>query len=129
MDPLWLRLAGQGSLASQAERAPLELSGILGVLEDYQRLAHVLCQLLPSATGETEVKLGVDLATADGTREDEPGRAGVLSLVGCRVSPPEAWVSSGTQTGVLALLGPTRMDYRRVIPLVEYAARALENGA
>ncbi|MBL9101466.1 MAG: hypothetical protein JNL82_10945 [Myxococcales bacterium] len=56
--------------------------------------------------------------------EVDAGRPGVpagLSLVGCR---SELHASSGMITAV-AMLGPDRMDYEAVIPLVEYAARAL----
>ena len=43
-----------------------------------------------------------------------------MSLVGCRLPA----IGAG-RTGAVALLGPDRMDYEAVIPLVEYAAHAL----
>lgn len=36
-----------------------------------------------------------------------------------------AYASGGSQLGSLAVLGPVRMDYERVIPLVSYTAKAL----
>ena len=36
-----------------------------------------------------------------------------------------SYASGSTPLGSLAIVGPVRMDYDRVIPLVEYTARAL----
>jgi heat-inducible transcriptional repressor len=33
----------------------------------------------------------------------------------------------GGQTGIIGLIGPKRMDYGRIAPLVEYVARAMSN--
>lgn len=120
LDPLWLRVAGQPSLAVVGDAALPDLARTLEVLEDYQRLAYLLCQLFPEGSEAPEVRVGVDL----GATVAEPGSR-ILSLVGCRVPPQVARAASGAETGVLALLGPTRMDYPRLIPLVEYAARAM----
>jgi heat-inducible transcriptional repressor len=129
LDPLWLQVAGQGALARELSGAE-QLGEVLSLLEDTQRLAEVLCQVLPDF-GDTqrlraEVRVG-----AGGLFDSEAGagdsdRSAVLSglaLVGCRL--PASSGSDATQTGAVALLGSDRMDYAAVIPLVEYAARAL----
>jgi transcriptional regulator of heat shock response len=55
-----------------------------------------------------------------GSPLDEHG----LSMVGCRLGALSP-TSAGGETGAIALLGPDRMDFAAVIPLVEYASRAL----
>ncbi len=121
LDPLWLQVAGQRTLAGEGAVQPDALGDLLGLLEDYRQLADVLCQLLPSdlhdPSGRAQVRVGVPL----------PGRAGGpahqvrLTLVGCRLALPQVSAS----TGLVALLGSDRMDYACAIPLVEYAARSL----
>lgn len=145
-DPLWLSVLGQPSLARELARGwgkePLfgdRLGALLGLLEDYQRLADLLCQLLPSASGEdvpgpsAEVRLGLGLEASP--PHALAAREGGLSLIGCRLPSlqltgeidgaregPEA---ANPSTGAIAVLGASSMDYESVIPLVEYAARAL----
>jgi hypothetical protein len=49
-----------------------------------------------------------------------------LTLVGCRLPAHHpSRDAAGARTGAVALLGSSRMDYASLIPLVEYAARAL----
>jgi len=116
-EPLWLQVAGQRMLASQAASGGVELLGqILGLLEDYHQLAELLCQLLPEPGAQ--VRLGSELALALG---GDGAALHNMSLVGCRLAPS----LEGGRTGAVALLGPDRMDYEAVIPLVEYAAQRL----
>lgn len=123
-DPLWFQVAGQRILAAQASLGGLDaLAHILGLLEDYHQVAAVLCQLLPAPEHETpraEVRMGIELSTALVGRGDADALG--LSLVGCRLRSSG---QGGERTGAVALLGPDRMDYEAVIPLVEYAAQAL----
>jgi hypothetical protein len=140
LDPLWVQIAGQRLLAGQSGQS---LTQILALFDDYHGLAELLCQLLPERVGvaraevhvAAEVRPGVlglggGLGGLGGDGEDgvePPYVLSGLSLVGCRVhrSPdPEGGEDSHRTAGV-ALLGPDRMDYEAVIPLVEYAAQAL----
>lgn len=124
-DPLWLEVAGQPSLAAHeidGGSSKVSLARTLAALEDYQRLAHLLCQLLPEGRREPSVSLGLDPGLVS---EGAIAPSGGLSLVGCRVAPALARALSGAQTGVVAVLGPPQMDYARLIPLVEYAAHAV----
>jgi heat-inducible transcriptional repressor len=152
LDPLWMQIAGQPALARglpDAER----IGDVLALLEDDQRLAEVLDQLLPANADDeagaprarvhvgvrglpsAESGAGAGIAGAGITgagitgagitgwgagREGDGAEPG-LSLVGCRV--PVA--GGGPDRGAVALLGSARMDYAAMIPLVEYAARAL----
>lgn len=116
LDPLWVQIAGQRLLTGQ----PDALAQVLGLLDDYYGLAQLLCQLLPEQAREqprAAVHVGGDFETS---LAGQPQVLAGLSVVGCRIHPPEEG-----RTAVVALLGPARMDYEAAIPLVEYAAGAL----
>ncbi len=154
-DPLWMQVAGHGSLPGWAGGELRRTAGagagagegdsvaeILALLEDYQRLAEILCQLLPEPEAEPRASVRVDLSVDQlgavalgapllGVFPELP-RPGGLTLVGCRMrwrSRPAPSTSPATgpadPVGAFALLGSPRMDYEAVIPLVEYAARAM----
>lgn len=131
LDPLWMQVAGQPALARRLADVD-RLGDVLTLLEDDQRLAEVLDQLLPAPAGDDvpRARVHVGVRGLPGLVAAGPGDAGLpgagegepgLSLVGCRV--PVA--GGGPDRGAVALLGPARMDYAAMIPLVEYAARAL----
>lgn len=129
LDPLWLTVTGQAGLARGLGTANLEgLGDVLARLEDDRRLAEILCQLLPEAQGAQEPHAQVVLGGAALLDRDagfaEPCEPGALrlALVGCRLP---ARSDASPRVGAIAVLGPDRMDYASVIPLVEYAARAL----
>ncbi len=127
LDPLWLQVAGQSTLARGDAVAPAGLGDVLGLLEDYERLAEVLCQLVPDTqtrSSRARVRVGVPLG-----RPVCPTQSVRLTVVGCRL-PALPGAAADAQpspraTGIVALLGSDRMDYARAIPLVEYAARSL----
>lgn len=135
LDPLWLQVAGKPALARELSGAE-QLGEVLSLFEDTQRLAEVLCQLLPDPGEHDRVRAEVRVG-AGGLLEPELVGRGAgrplwltdstltgLALVGCRL-PSSAGVPDAAQRGAVALLGSDRMDYASVIPLVEYAARAL----
>lgn len=128
LDPLALTIAGQARLARGLGDVGAEgLGEVLASLEDDRRLASILCELLPAGvTARAEVLLGGS-ALLDGTRDDsdDAGDRSAplrLALVGCRL--PTSSVGPA-RVGAIAVLGPDRLDYASLIPLVEYAARAL----
>lgn len=129
LDPLWLAVAGQASLARGLGASGGEL---LARLEDERRLAEMLCRLLPLASADDPMRATVVLGGAailDQVAEGEPAPREPLepghrlALVGCRL--PATTAARPHRVGAIAVLGPDRMDYASVIPLVEYAARAL----
>ncbi len=129
LDPLWVQIAGQKLLAGQSDQ---NLAQILALFDDYHGLAELLCQLLPESVGlaRAEVHVAAELRPSViglGREREQGGEAppyvfSGLSLVGCRVQPGD---DDSHRTAGVALLGPDRMDYEAVIPLVEYAAQAL----
>ena len=141
LDPLWVQIAGQPHLARSLGPSHNEtLRQMLALFEDVHRLAEVLFQLLPGTfehdrpkaavwvdAGRVLTGLGTTGLSA-GVAEVPGGGVGGLSMVGCRLPSFQTGGSDGSaavRTGALALLGPDRMDFAVVIPLVEYAARAL----
>lgn len=119
-EPLWVQIAGQRLLAGQAAASGGPLPGgtlahMLSLFDDYHALAELLCQLLPEPVGTPRAEVHVGTLA-----EPERGVPVGLSLVGCRVQPADE-----PRIAAVAMLGPDRMDYEAVIPLVEYAARAL----
>lgn len=143
-EPLVMQVAGHGSLLA-GEGGESTAAELLALLEDYQRVAEILCQLLPDSHDDPRASIRVDLAGSGvglgalGLRGHGRGHGGAalgvegglsgLTLVGCRLR----WAGrdggprsgSDTTTAAVALLGSPRMDYEAVIPLVEYAARAM----
>jgi len=132
MDQLRVEVAGQSSLPRSSTEAGKEpLAEVLALLDDCHLLAEVLCQLLPEPGDDPSPRAEVCVgglgdpaaSTVDvGWGGSLPG----FALIGCRL--PRTPVSEGTEASTkagLALLGSDRMDYESVIPLIEYAARAL----
>ncbi len=133
-EPLIMQVAGHGSLLA-GEGPEGTAAELLELLEDYQRVAQILCQLLPDSHADPRASIQPGLGTlaaglragtggsfhARGTGLPVEDRLSGLTLVGCRVRSRRA---AGT-TAAVALLGSPRMDYEAVIPLVEYAARAM----
>ncbi len=125
LDPLWMFVAGQWSLAHELSGGA-GLREVLARLEDDRRLADILCQLLPLHENGNP-RAGVVFGSASLLDPTAPGPNAELSddalrlaLVGCRWPPDGAG-----RTGAVAVLGGDRLDYASVIPLVEYAARAI----
>jgi heat-inducible transcriptional repressor len=123
LDPLFMEVAGQPALVRGTVDLD-RLGDVLALLEDDQRLARVLCQLLPEPDGgavRAEVRVGAEGLVAPTGDGEAPG----LALVGCRLPVRASAHGEGAERGAVVLIGPDRMDYAVVIPLVEYAARAL----
>lgn len=149
LDPLWLSVAGHANLAIDlaiagsgsgvppgAAAMRERLAEVLARLEDERRLADILWQLLPASASPGQPHAAVRLGgatlfdpSADPDRDDSGLR---LALVGARLAPPhghevdvESSAPPSGRLGAVAVIGPDRMDYAAVIPLIEYAARAL----
>ena len=118
LDPLRLHIVGQSNLARTLAGDP-ELAATLALLEDYQRLAELLFRLVPDGP-HARVHVGA-IAQHEGPEAD----VGVLALVGCRLPVGSRNEQSARAAGAIAVLGPRRMDFAAIVPLVEYAARAL----
>lgn len=143
-EPLIMQVAGHGSLLG-GEPGEATAAELLELLEDYQRVAQILCQLLPDSQADPRASIRAGLGALAGRAglaaprglAQQGLRAGPslaedrlsgLTLIGCRVG----WRGHGHgprrtagTTAAVALLGSPRLDYEAVIPLIEYAARAM----
>jgi len=108
-EPAGIVVASRLALLSQPELSdPEYLREVFSAIETQERLVELLDTLLD--TDGVSVALGEDLA--------EPG----LSHSGLVVAP---YGADSSHLGVLGVLGPQRMDYGHIIPLVSYCSRLL----
>lgn len=120
-----LVITTRSALLSQPEfHDPERIRGVLGALETNERLVEVLNRVLEADGGVVSVSLGEELA-------DPALRScavvavpyGSTGLSGADVDEYEAAGMAGPALGVIGVIGPNRMDYGRVIPLVRYCSR------
>jgi heat-inducible transcriptional repressor len=104
-----LHLEGQASFLEEPALAQdlSKMRALFRALEEKERLLQVLDRTL--AAQELTIFIGKE----SGISEPE------LSIVAA------PYRRSGEIVGALGVIGPTRMDYSRVIPLVEFTARAI----
>ena len=104
-----LHLDGQASFLEEPALMHdlAKMRALFRALEEKDRLLHVLDRTL--AAEELTIFIGKESGIS------EPD----LSIVAA------PYRRSGEIVGVLGVIGPTRMDYSRVIPLVEFTARAI----
>lgn len=105
---------------------PDRIRGLMNALETNERLVDVLTQLLETEAREVSVSLGEEL--------EEPalrscavvavpyGGGGLLAPDADEYAEPPS-TAGGEPLGVLGVIGPNRMDYARVIPVVSYCSR------
>ena len=103
--------SGLSALMVQPEFSHTDaLLPVMQVLEDETVLLHILDDAVSCAAGVPSVRIG-----------RENGNAGLsgVSVVASRYG-------KGPSAGVVAVIGPTRMDYSRTISAVRMAADALD---
>lgn len=101
------------SLMRQPEFTYTEsLLPVMQVLEDDTVLLHVLDTTAPSADGP-KVRIG---------SENEPEQLAGVSVVACRYG-------IGPDGGIVAVIGPTRMDYTKALAAVRIASMTLGDDA
>lgn len=107
-----------GILDQPEFRDPDRLRALLEAVETQERLMEVLDQVLEGAGSRVSISLGNEL--------EEPGlRQCALVAVPYGGSPGASTRgdAGASPLGVLGVLGPTRMDYARIIPLVSYCSQ------
>lgn len=108
-----LQLAGAQNMLKQPEfQEPEELQKMIGMLEDNEFVVHLLEGAEPlheNEPGRARVAIG---------RENENHKAQGYSVVSARYQ-------MGDTVGTIGIIGPTRMDYSRVLALVEGMASLL----
>jgi len=102
-------IEGQQRLLGQPDFASVDkMRGVLSALGERERLLELLDRTL--AAGGVQVLIGSEAQLSD---------ARDLSVISATFS------HGGSSTGTLALIGPTRIDYKKVVPLVSCAANLL----
>ena len=108
-----LRIEGQHQLLAMAEHGDIDrLKRLMVVLEEREEVVALLDRTLNA--GSVTVFVG---------KETGDLGAGHLSLV---VAP---YSENGQVAGAVGVLGPTRMDYAKVMPLVDATAEAMSHAA
>ncbi len=103
-----LLVSGQDSLLATPDLDLAHLRSLLKAVEEKHRLLEILEQ--SQTAGALQIYIGA---------ESDLGEATGVAVV---ASPYRA---EGRVVGAVGIIGPTRMDYAKVIPLVEYTARTV----
>jgi heat-inducible transcriptional repressor len=104
-------IEGQNRLIDMPEYSDVDrLKGLMKALEEREELVELLDRTLAAGTGAVTVFVGSEAGELAG---------GQLSLV---VAP---YTENGRVAGTIGVLGPTRMDYARMMPLVDATAAAM----
>lgn len=116
-----VELAAQAELFVEGAAHILEFAGLardmervrdlLRTLEERERMLEVLDGICEASRAQTLIGSEIDEGWGEG-----------LSLIAC------GYFQDGEQVGLVGVLGPMRMDYLRMIPLVEHAALMLSRG-
>jgi heat-inducible transcriptional repressor len=105
-----LIVRGQANLLDETAAADLErVRKLLEELEDRQEIAHLLEQA----------------READGCRIFIGSENRMFALSGSSVIAAPYRGSEGQVVGVVGVIGPTRLNYARVVPMVDFTAQAL----
>lgn len=101
---------GQGLLLDRPEFADVEkIRGLVRTFEDKERLLELLDRTLGS--GGLQVMIGKETQLGEGVDD--------LSVVSA------TYRQAGFASGTVGVIGPTRMDYGKIVPLVSFTARVV----
>ena len=107
---------GTSNILTKRDFADLErLRGLLRTIEEKSRLVQILTECIerdPSVKGNVQVIIGSENSAS--------------SLQNCTLITAPYRIGTGEAIGTLSVLGPTRIEYARMISIVSYVARILE---
>jgi heat-inducible transcriptional repressor len=107
---------GTSNILTKSDFADLErLRGLLATIGEKSRLIQILNECIAredAAKGGVQVVIGSENRTP--------------SLRNCTLISAPYRIGDGSAVGTLSVLGPTRIEYARMISLVSYVARVLE---
>lgn len=107
---------GTSNILSKRDFADLErLRELLSTIGERSRLLQILNECTPkdiSSKGDVQVVIGSENRSP--------------SLQNCTLISAPYRVAGGSAVGTLSVLGPTRIEYARMISIVSYVARTLE---
>ncbi len=107
---------GTSNILTKRDFADLErLRELLHTIGEKSRLMEILTECIErdaAAKGDVQVVIGTENRTP--------------SLQNCTLISAPYRIAGGTAVGTLSVLGPTRIEYARMISIVSYVARTLE---
>ncbi len=107
---------GTSNILTKRDFADLErLRGLISTIGEKSRLLQILNECIArdaDRSGEVQVMIGSENRTP--------------SLQNCTLISAPYRVGGGSAVGTLSVLGPTRIEYARMISIVSYVARVLE---
>jgi heat-inducible transcriptional repressor len=113
---------GEGSERSLIVRGRANLLGDRGAIEDLERVRMLFDDLEQK---EQLIGLLDDVREAQGVRIFIGAETRLFSLSGSSVIAAPYMTERRRVLGAIGVIGPTRLNYARVIPLVDYTARIL----
>lgn len=107
---------GTPNILTKSDFADLErLQGLLATIGEKSRLVQILNECIPRERTDGD---GVQIVIGSENRTP--------SLSNCTLISAPYRIGDGTAIGTLSVLGPTRIEYARMISIVSYVARSLE---
>ena len=107
---------GTSNILNKRDFADLDrIRELLRTIEEKSRLVQILTECIvrdPSIKGDVQVVIGSENTAA--------------SLQNCTLITAPYRIGNGETVGTLSVLGPTRIEYARMISIVSYVARTLE---
>jgi heat-inducible transcriptional repressor len=107
---------GTSNILTKSDFADLErLRELLRTIGEKSRLMQILTECIerdPTAKGDVQVVIGVENRTP--------------SFQNCTLISAPYRIGNSSAIGTLSVLGPTRIEYARMIAIVSYVARTLE---
>lgn len=107
---------GTSNILTKRDFADLErLRQIIRVIEEKSRLVQILTECIerdPSVKGNVQVVIGSENTAP--------------SMQNCTIIAAPYRIGNGEAIGTLSVLGPTRIEYARMISIVSYVAKILE---
>jgi heat-inducible transcriptional repressor len=120
--------AGLATWGGGHERATLIVSGRANLLEDVHALADLerIRRLFDELEGKQDMLRLVELTHgAEGVRIFIGSENKLFSLSGCSLIVAPYQNSRQQIVGAIGVIGPTRLNYARIIPMVDYTAQVI----
>ena len=114
--------AGEGKNSYLLVRGQARLLGDVTALEDLERI-RVLLETLE--TRETMVRLLDSAQSAEGVQIFIGKESELFGLAGCSMIIAPYANSREQIVGAIGVIGPTRLNYARIIPIVDYTAKVI----
>lgn len=116
----WSENAGGGG--ALIVRGHHQLLGDVQAIEDLERIRHLFTAL---ERKEALLKLLEMTESADGVQIFIGAQNELFGLAGCSLVVAPYTNSQQQIVGAVGVIGPTRIDYARIIPMVDYTAQAI----